>query len=134
MKFVQFYFELYKIHFTTLGLHFIWYQEKFIFTTLCLAYGNPKTNKMRSRLLSNEILLILISDFAFNIHQYSEQLILPLINSLNHQQSKIRSATVKSMSKLLKISDPALLRKNLAYLVQRCFDENASVRVQYWQL
>lgn len=80
------------------------------------------------RLLSNEILLILISDFAFNIHQYSEQLILPLINSLNHQQSKIRSATVRSMSNLLKISDPALLRKNLAYLVQRCFDENASVR------
>ena len=87
---------------------------------------------MHLRLLSNEILLILISDFEFNIHQYSEQLILPLINSLNHQQSKIRSATVKSMSKLLKISDPALLRKNLAYLVQRCFDENASVTVSHF--
>ena len=32
------------------------------------------------------------------------------------------------MSQLLKISAPELLRKNLAYLVQRCFDENSSVR------
>lgn len=32
------------------------------------------------------------------------------------------------MGRLLKIAAPELLRKNFSYLVQRCFDENSSVR------
>ena len=80
------------------------------------------------RLISTEILLNLIQNYSFNIHQYAEFFIMPLVNSLNHQQSRVRAATTDTMLKLLKIAAPELLRKNLSYLVQRCFDDSPLVR------
>jgi len=80
------------------------------------------------RLISSSILLTLIEHYAINIHQYAEFFVMPLVNSLNHQQSRVRAATTNTMLKLLKISAPELLRKNLSYLVQRCFDDSPHVR------
>ena len=73
-------------------------------------------------------MLSLWREFPSILHQFAEGLVLPLIASSNHQQSKVRAASVCSLGRLLKIAAPELLRKNFAILVQRCFDENANVR------